>query len=316
MARVHVWEFLLNDTGQPIGGADISIYKAGTETPAYIYEDEYGGSPINVDPNTGEPLAPQLTTLKNGYFEFWISDGDESEETNKQYGYDLFQKFKIAWNKTGVASGYIDFIEVFNETKKYGEVDITDNNAIKNKLVSNYLANQWSYHSNLKIPDSGFISIHGLLQLDPTDTGTTQNKLLSNNQAYKWETHVDTLSVSEAILSAGPHGIEPVDETSTDDIKNKLVSNNQMKQLTDSKVNITTATLLSGSSWTSATGYYWTNVDYEGTSQYPIVQVWDMDTKYLNDGAAVFDVLSVSAGRVQIRCFSSEKNAVVKILDK
>ena len=95
MARVHVWQYLLNEEGQPIPGADIQVYLASTTTSAAIYYDERGG-----DPDYGG----HMTTLSNGFFEFWVADDSEDG------GYALDQKFKVTWNKAGISSGFIDYL--------------------------------------------------------------------------------------------------------------------------------------------------------------------------------------------------------------
>ena len=62
MARVHYWQFLSDSNGSPIYGAKISIYLAGSESPAYIYNNEIGGSAVST--------SPQLITNIDGFFEF------------------------------------------------------------------------------------------------------------------------------------------------------------------------------------------------------------------------------------------------------
>jgi hypothetical protein len=62
MALVKYFAHLLNEEGQPIPGADISVYEAGSTTPARIYTDHTGTNLIDT--------APQLVTNEDGYFEF------------------------------------------------------------------------------------------------------------------------------------------------------------------------------------------------------------------------------------------------------
>jgi hypothetical protein len=100
MARSHYWQFLLNNEGNPIKNADIYIYESGSETSAYIYGSENGGVASNT--------TPHLRSNSLGYFEFWIADKNENN------GYLPATKFKIAWSKPGIASGYIDFIDIFS----------------------------------------------------------------------------------------------------------------------------------------------------------------------------------------------------------
>ena len=99
MARYHFWQFLINIEGQPIENADIYIYEAGTEIPVIVYTSETGSNTINE--------APQLKTNGVGYFSFWVGDYKDT------HGYQLTQKFKIAWNKDEVTSGVIDNIDIF-----------------------------------------------------------------------------------------------------------------------------------------------------------------------------------------------------------
>ncbi len=111
MARVHYWQFLLNEEGIPVPAADITIYLANTESPAYVYTAESGG--------TATLTVPQATTDSNGYFEFWIGDSDETT------GYSVPQKFKIAWDKTGVAEGWIDNLDILPNAPRYFRETIT-----------------------------------------------------------------------------------------------------------------------------------------------------------------------------------------------
>ena len=62
MAKIKWYSYLLNEEGQPISGASISIYLANSTTPAAIYTSETG--------TTATSAVPQLTTDADGYFEF------------------------------------------------------------------------------------------------------------------------------------------------------------------------------------------------------------------------------------------------------
>ena len=127
MARVHQWQFLMNEVGEPIENADIYVYLAGTTTPTFVYTDEYSNDGVNT--------TPQLKTLSNGYFEFWIADNSEL------HGYETTQKFKIKWDKTGITTGEVDFIDIFPATKYVEPVDETDPfSVVKDKTLSNQLA--------------------------------------------------------------------------------------------------------------------------------------------------------------------------------
>jgi len=165
MSRIKYWAYLLNEEGQPIQGANVSIYEAGTENAVSIYIDE--SLPDIID------TSPQLTTNEDGYFEFWIGDTDET------YGYSSTQKFKINWNKQGITHGYNDYISII---PSYLPVDITDTDTIKDKTVSNNLARLWENHRN----DASYY-VHGINAVDKEDDSITKNKLISNAIAKEWE---------------------------------------------------------------------------------------------------------------------------------
>jgi len=75
--------------------ADISIYLAGTDTPAVVYTSETGSYYVS--------SAPQLSTNENGEFEFYVDDTD----------YDYTQKFKIVCSKPGYKTKTWDYITIF-----------------------------------------------------------------------------------------------------------------------------------------------------------------------------------------------------------
>lgn len=209
MSRVHYWQFLLNSEGQPIPDANISIYFAGTEESANIYFDEYGSNHSSD--------APQIITNNMGYFEFWI--GDASEE----YGYTKDQKFKLRWSKDGVASGEVDWIDIFTHVIEVDETDVTSN--VRNKVISNKLAYRWEEHKNSTLQDDGF-PIHGIEAVNEYDNDDDPfpNKLISNKLGKRWNDHWnDTFSTIPA--SASAHGIEELDRTDEDETFNKLISN-------------------------------------------------------------------------------------------
>jgi len=128
MARTHFWHYLQNEEGQPVNGANVSVYLAASTTPAMVYLAESGGSAVDT-------VANPISTRDDGYFEFWIADAND---VNGYTG----QKFKITWTKPGIiADGAVDFVEISLST---AEVDETDIDETKNKTVSNYLAKTWS----------------------------------------------------------------------------------------------------------------------------------------------------------------------------
>jgi len=210
MSRFHYWQFLINSEGQPIPDANISVYIAGTDSPANVYYDEFGSNHSNQN--------PQVITNNVGYFEFWV--GDSSEE----YGYQKGQKFKLEWEKPGVALGEIDWIDVFPQVVEVDENDFTS--STKNKVISNKLAYRWEEHRNHTIQDNGF-PIHGIETINEYDSDAFPNKLISNAIGKKWNEHSNysflTTPLSASVSPA--HDLTPIDRTLTDDIYNKLISN-------------------------------------------------------------------------------------------
>jgi len=205
MARNHVWQYLINEQGQPIQGATIQVYKAGTETVANIFHSERGGSADTVG---------QVTTLSNGFFEFWIADSSEVG------GHISTQKFKIAWDKAGVIKGYIDYVDVFGFTSSYYPVELGNTDNVFDKSISNLLGTTWNQH----VESTHSESPHGIQSVNITDNDTTMNKLVSNNQMLTIydaiggiiggtteNFTVDNLTVNQsAFFTNAPSGGEPV----------------------------------------------------------------------------------------------------------
>lgn len=159
---------MINQEGQPINEANISIYRAGTTTPITIYTGELTSNTIST--------APQLITTTNGYFEFWI--GDEAEPN----GYPRGTKIKIAWDRPGIASGIVDNVEVFQTIEGVNEND--PDSIYKNKLISNALAYKFNSHSEHNVLDDGF-PIHGLMMVDTTSNDNVYNRVISNRLGYQ-----------------------------------------------------------------------------------------------------------------------------------
>lgn len=266
MARRHYWQFLVTDEGNPIENAEISIYIAGTEDPAYVYTDEIG--------STGTRLPAQVATSRKGFYEFWIADRQDPN------GYFLNTKFKIAWAAPGVQSGYIDYIDVFSTSVT--EVDESDINQDKTKAVSNLLAKGWEDHKDSILYQNSVTDIHGIAAVDESQddeldsANTSLDKLVSNILANNWEVHANTnyVSVDDSwgytiaggpIIPAteNPHGIMFVDTSDTDTEKNRLVSNELARQWHLHRTSVASGSsdhiqfsLLDGSrSYTAGVGY-------------------------------------------------------------
>lgn len=229
MARKHYWQFLVSDEGNPIENAQVTVYFAGTEDPAWVYTDSVGSA--------GSGDMYQINTSLKGFFEFWVPDETEPN------GHPISTKFKIAWVANGVSDGYVDDIDVFSTFIE--EVDITSVDTLRNKAVSNFLAKGWEDHKNAIYPGANVHGITGVdvdLALPVGDDIVTDgdlSKLLSNYLGRTWETHTRTLWDDTVDITNIPdtvHGIDTVDETDAVDTgtpKNKLVSNTLAKSWTD-----------------------------------------------------------------------------------
>ena len=183
MARLHYWQYIVNEEGEPVENATIRFYLASTETDANIFLHPTAGSyTTSTDTN--------LKTNGNGFVEVWFGDNNENIG-----GYTSDQKFKITWTKAGGLEGYIDNIDIF---PSFFQVDETDNTSgdknKKNKLVSNELAYNWNSHVNKQAIEGP----HGFAAVDQNDTDNTYNKLVSNslmNYVFSVLTSGGTISI-------------------------------------------------------------------------------------------------------------------------
>ena len=97
MARIHFWSHAFDSEGRAIQNAAVSIYFAGTTSPAKVYLQEKGGSVVS--------SPPQVSTDRKGLYEFWVGD------INEINGYVASQKFKISWVKDD-DSDVIDYVSI------------------------------------------------------------------------------------------------------------------------------------------------------------------------------------------------------------
>lgn len=314
MARVHWWSFLVNEEGQPIDNADISIYLAGTTIPATVYLDEFATEVVDE--------TPQVKSNQNGFFEFWVPD----VATEK---YDTNQKFKVEWNKAGVEYGYIDYVDIY---PSFFPVNENDSDTTKDKTVSNALAKGWERH----VLNDNHI-IHGIQEVNEDDyISTIKNKTISNVLAYDWEKHSSaTFTITSATSASSadtiitgthsssgdfPHGIEPVDlsgnldltdsdywirnklissyygekwndhsndedihgtpvnENETDTDRNKFVSNYLINYLL---YGVRYSEQISSTDWSPSGSTYIVDIQHRLDEQYPSIQMWDTDTNIL-----------------------------------
>lgn len=290
MARYHYWQYLVNREGQPINNANISIYEAGTTTDATVYTSEFGSDTVSV--------SPHLTTNQLGYFEFWIGDPDETS------GYELGKKFKIKWDRSGISSGYIDYINIF---PAFEEIDETDNlDSSKNKLLSNVLAYGWENHKDFNVLTDGF-PIHGITYVNTTSSDNQFNKLISNNLGKGWEDHKNYTFTTSTTATSGDeaHGLAPVVLGDDDPVFNKLVSNNTLKNMSVSfKETVSTASL------TSSGALYYYDIEHNLNENWPIIFIYNTSTRNKEEPEEVY---SIDENSLRI-WLSTQINFVAKVM--
>lgn len=166
MARIHYWQYIVDDQGIPLQDVNIRLYLSDiTDQEADIFTHHAFGAPTTTS-------IANIKTDGNGFFEFWI--GDEIETG----GYISTQKFKLIWQRAGIQTGEISNIEVYPPVLQVNETDNTSSTKTeKNKLVSNELAYKWDTHTDSIITDTP----HNFLPVDTTKTDIEYNKFVSNN---------------------------------------------------------------------------------------------------------------------------------------
>jgi len=93
--RYRYYAVVQDLAGNVVSGASVSVYLAGTMTPATVYALPYGG--------VGNSTPPQLVTGEDGVVEFWL------EHSEYSYG----QLFKLVIQK-GDLTKVIDNVQVIN----------------------------------------------------------------------------------------------------------------------------------------------------------------------------------------------------------
>jgi hypothetical protein len=256
--RYHYWQFLVNQEGQPINDANISVFLANSDTPANIYLGETTTEYSNT--------VPQIKTNSVGYFEFWIGDDEE------EHGNPTDQKYKIKWEREGIVYGEIDYIDIF---PKQEPVDETDNlSTIRNKTISNRLANYWEGHRTHNVILDGY-PIHGISFVDLNSSNTTINKLVSDYIAKSWEDHKNfTFTESTSAESVdNAHNLQPVNIDDDDPTFNKLVSNKLINKLTYRIVPFEI------NSWgIENEDTYSVILSHDLNDEYPSIFCWDINT--------------------------------------
>jgi len=204
MARLHYWQYIVDEDGRPINEVEIRFYFASTETEASIYANPTVGHQTTTS-------AINLLSNGDGYFEFWV--GDKWELNG---GYENTQRFKVTWYKAGISQGEINDIDIFPPLYEVDETSAGQSPAAeavrRNKLISNRLAYQWEGHVAEIVPSA---SPHGIEPVIVCDTDDNYNKVISN----KLMNQIWTLAVSASTTSLDASGADidfseiPVDHT-------------------------------------------------------------------------------------------------------
>lgn len=180
MARVHYWQYIVDDQGRPLQDVNIRFYLSDNPTQeADIFTHHALGAPTTTS-------TALLKTNGDGFFELWV--GDEFENVG---GYVSTQKFKLVWQRAGIQIGSISNIDMFPAVFKVDETDnISSTVTDKNKTISNELAYKWDTHV-----DTGFAGTpHDFEPVDTLLDDSISNKLVSNN-LMNW--------ILSAVASAG-----------------------------------------------------------------------------------------------------------------
>lgn len=198
MARVHYWQYIVDEEGRPISGVDVTFYSVfvddgdpTTNTQANIYAN----STVGHQTTTG---AIGLETNQDGYFEFWV--GDEWELNG---GYPSTQKFSLSWYKAGMTRGRIDNIDIYPPLYQVDETAagqvITTEAERRNKLINNALAYRWEQHVEAVVSGSTYRvdAPHDIQPVIVCDTDTEYNRVVSNELMNK----IYTLAVSASTVS-------------------------------------------------------------------------------------------------------------------
>lgn len=169
MARIHYWQYIVDEEGRPLENVNIKWFLS--DNPAEEAE-------IFTDPNLGSPTTTTDAAIKtngDGFFEFWV--GDEFEASG---GYTATQQFKLTWERAGIFLGSIKNIDIFPPVLKVDETDdFSSTKDNKNKLISNALGYKWDQHVDGNVPA---VEPHDMQGVDTADSvDNTFNKLVSNS---------------------------------------------------------------------------------------------------------------------------------------
>lgn len=171
IARIHFWQYVLDNRGRPVNDANIRVYLEGSLTEANIFLHPERGT-------FSTSSAENLQTDPQGFFQFWIGDRWEVEG-----GYNEDQGFKVAWDGTDIdgnsVSEQIDHLYIFAAVEP---INISSLDEDFNKVISNRLGYNWSTHVNSIVPSA---SPHDLEQVVFFDLDEKFNKVVSNKLGYQ-----------------------------------------------------------------------------------------------------------------------------------
>lgn len=186
MARLHYWQYIVDEEGRPLEDVNIRWYLNDNPTQeADIFTHPTLGA-------TTTTSTADIQTDGNGFFQMWI--GDEFEDLG---GYAATQKFRLTWERAGILIGSIPNIDVFPPLFQVDETDSTSSTTEdKNKTISNTLAYKWDTHADSTHENS---EPHDFVPVDDTKQDTIFNKMVSNNLMNY---------ILSAIASAGTLSIE------------------------------------------------------------------------------------------------------------
>ncbi len=320
MARTHVWKFLVNQAGEPIENASIYITLAGTEEAVWVYFDEFGSA--------GSRTAPQVSTLDNGYFEFWIDeledfDPDGTVDNTDAVSYGFSQKFKIRWQKVGIANGYVDYVDVFPPNRYFRKLDLTNcSSEALDKVVSNSLGCKWDTHADWDIRLDG-LPVHGLEYVRVEETDVIPNKLISNYYGWLWTSHeaatVENYSPSGAY--GPPHDLWPVVVTSQDETYNKVVNNKLLYDIVTELAELSRAVMtikpvgeLADANWTlNVDGVYEATLTHNQDIAYPDVTCYVLNGSAEEVLAKTADVIYLDANSIKVKIDDDSNFMTVRI---
>jgi len=185
MARIHYFQYILDNQGNPLTDAEVRIYLSDSSVEANIY----------VHPNRGTQTTSSVANIKTdeqGFFAVWFGDSYE-----KNGGYGPKQKFKVTWTK-GVFTNTINNLTIYAPLFPVDETDYYD--ATLNKTISNFLAKKLENHVESIVPIS---APHNIVPYNAaTDlyyyNDVLCNKVISNRLAYQmWQ--ISDLVFSETL---------------------------------------------------------------------------------------------------------------------